>query len=69
MVFDQDLYALEEAKKQINEEFKKNKHVSNEGSIAALIKCAEDVEKELRLSVVQIAEKEPGKYGRLTIQF
>lgn len=51
------------ARNKINEEFKKNKHVQNEGSIDELVKMAIDVENELKANVIQAKEKEPGLYG------
>lgn len=51
------------ARNQINDEFKKNKHVQNEGSIDELVKMASEVEKELRENVIQAREKEPLVYG------
>lgn len=51
------------ARNKINEEFKKNKHVQNEGSIDELVKMAIEVENELKGNVIQAKEKEPGVYG------
>lgn len=61
--FSGDERALVSVRIKINEEFKKNKHVQNEGSIDELIKLANDVEYELKTNVIQAKEKEPGVYG------
>lgn len=57
-VFNGDTYALNEARKKINEEYKKNKHVSDTSSIEELINQAKAVEQELRTCVIQLREKE-----------
>lgn len=56
------------ARIKINEEFKKNKHVQNEGSIDELLKVAQEVENELKTNVIQAKQKEPGVYGRICCQ-
>ncbi|XP_037043059.1 complex III assembly factor LYRM7 [Bradysia coprophila] len=60
--FDGDERSLSTVRNKINEEFKKNKHVQNEGSINELVKLAQDVEYELKTNVIQAKEKEPGVY-------
>lgn len=62
--FGGDERALSAARNKINEEFKKNKHVQNEGSIDELVKMAVEVENELKANVIQAKEKEPGVYGK-----
>lgn len=57
------------ARIKINDEFKKNKHVTDEGSIDELVKLAEEVEKELKSNVIQAREKEPGVFGNLFMWF
>ncbi|KPI94739.1 LYR motif-containing protein 7, partial [Papilio xuthus] len=61
-VFEGDLRALIAARAKINEEYKKNKHVTEEGSIRAMIKFSEDVETELRTQVIQAREVRPGVF-------
>lgn len=61
--FKGDERALVAARNKINEEFKKNKHVQNEGSIDELVKMAIEVQNELKANVIQAKEKEPGVYG------
>ncbi|KAH9642042.1 hypothetical protein HF086_008729 [Spodoptera exigua] len=66
-VFAGDERALVAGRHKINEEFKKNKHVTNEEAINAMIKLGEDVEKELRTQVIQAREVKPGVFeARIT---
>lgn len=66
-VFNGDQRTLEAARKKINEEFKKNKYVNDEGSIKDLVLLAKDVENELRSTVIQAVRVAPDKYRlRLT---
>ncbi|XP_026322295.1 complex III assembly factor LYRM7 [Hyposmocoma kahamanoa] len=66
-VFAGDDKALTAARSQINDGYNKNKHVSDEEAIKALIKFSEDVEKELRTQVIQAREVRPGVYeARIT---
>ncbi|KAJ8915603.1 hypothetical protein NQ315_003387 [Exocentrus adspersus] len=62
IVFKDDTFALSEARNRINEEFKKNKHVSDVTAIEELINYANAVEKELRTCVIQAREVEAGRY-------
>ncbi|XP_018579853.1 complex III assembly factor LYRM7 [Anoplophora glabripennis] len=61
-VFKGDTYALTEARKRINEEFKKNKHVKDVNAIDELINYANAVEREIRTCVIQAREVEPGRF-------
>ncbi|KAJ8958951.1 hypothetical protein NQ318_019722 [Aromia moschata] len=61
-VFEGDGYALSEARKKINEEFKKQKHVADTKAIEELVNYANAVEHELRTTVIQAREVAPGKY-------
>ncbi|CAH2071532.1 unnamed protein product, partial [Iphiclides podalirius] len=66
-VFNGDSRALSAARIKINEEFKKNKNVTDKNSIMAMIKFAEDVEVELRTQIIQAREVKPGIYeARIT---
>ncbi|KAJ8733370.1 hypothetical protein PYW08_001668 [Mythimna loreyi] len=66
-VFAGDQRALTAGRIKINEEFSKNKHVTNEEAIKAMIKLAEDVEIELRTQVIQAREVKPGVFeARIT---
>ncbi|XP_046683763.1 complex III assembly factor LYRM7-like [Homalodisca vitripennis] len=61
-VFNGDEFALQVARNKINEEFEKNKHITDENVIREMIKYSKEVEMELRTTVVQAKEIEPGKY-------
>lgn len=61
-VFNGDTYALNEARKKINGEYRKNKTVTDTNTIEELINQARAVEEELRTCVIQIRKKEPGTY-------
>ncbi|XP_028136512.1 complex III assembly factor LYRM7 [Diabrotica virgifera virgifera] len=61
-IFDGDIIALTEARNKINEEYKKCKHVSDPGAIEELVKYSEEVEKELRTTVIQAKEVKPGVF-------
>uniref|UniRef100_A0A1B6KV98 Complex III assembly factor LYRM7 n=1 Tax=Graphocephala atropunctata TaxID=36148 RepID=A0A1B6KV98_9HEMI len=66
-VFQGDDFALKVARNKINEEFEKNKHIRDESVIREMIKYSKEVEIELRTTVVQAKEVEPGKYeARIT---
>lgn len=61
-IFEGDNLALEAARKRINEEYRKNQHVTNIESIKELVELSKAVEHELKSSVVQAREVEPGKF-------
>ncbi|XP_026737438.1 complex III assembly factor LYRM7 [Trichoplusia ni] len=61
-VFAGDERALTAGRLRINEEFQKNKHVSNEDAIKTMIKLGEDVVTELRTQVIQAKEVQPGVF-------
>lgn len=56
--FQGDIRALQEAREQINHEFKKNKKINEDDHVAEQLKVAKDVGEILKLHVVQ-AVKEP----------
>lgn len=67
--FQGDIRALQEAREQINHEFKKNKKINEDDHVAEQLKVAKDVGEILKLHVVQ-AVKSPdseafGKTSRL----
>ncbi|XP_075230865.1 complex III assembly factor LYRM7 [Lycorma delicatula] len=62
IVFKEDSSALDAARKKINEEFKKNKSISDVDQIEEKIKLSYEVENILRTKVVQATEKKPGTY-------
>lgn len=67
-IFKEDQRTLEAARKKINEEFKKNKYVTDEGCIKDLVRLAKDVENELRCTVIQAVRVAPDKYRlRITV--
>lgn len=61
-MFNEDIDALIFARGQINEDFKKYKHIKDPEKIKELVKYAEDCEHELRTSVVQLVEKSENLY-------
>lgn len=61
-IFKGDTYALNEARKKINEEYKKYKGMTEASSIEEMITYANEVEEVLRKCVIQAREVEPGKY-------
>ncbi|CAH1953993.1 unnamed protein product [Acanthoscelides obtectus] len=61
-VFKGDERALQEARKQINGEYRKFQNTTNLRGIEELIEYAEQVEKELRTCVIQAKEIAPGKF-------
>ncbi|PSN50273.1 Complex III assembly factor LYRM7 [Blattella germanica] len=61
-VFSEDEFALQAARNRINEEFKKNKHVTNQESIKEMVNLSKAVEDEMKASIVQACEVAPGKY-------
>ncbi|VVD05782.1 complex III assembly factor LYRM7 [Leptidea sinapis] len=66
-VFKGDVKALNAARVKINEEYKKNKHVTDTAAIQAMIKFSTDVENELRTQVIQAKEVKPGVFeARIT---
>ncbi|KAB0801815.1 hypothetical protein PPYR_04001 [Photinus pyralis] len=62
IVFNGDVRALQKGREKINEEFKKNKDVQELATINELIRFSEEVEKELRTTVVQAREIKPGVF-------
>ncbi|XP_058795219.1 complex III assembly factor LYRM7 [Phymastichus coffea] len=60
--FQGDEYALQVTRQRINDEFRKNKNVADESAVQELIKLAIDVEHEIKTTVVQAVEIEPGKF-------
>lgn len=66
-MFAGDKLALNAARTRINEEFKKNKHVDSVESIGEMLKFASEVENELRTTVVQAKQREPGVYGKRVV--
>lgn len=63
-VFDGDERALSEARKRINDEFKKHKHVQNEGSIEEMIKLGYEVDEVLRKTVVQTTTEDNKTFSK-----
>lgn len=55
-----DVNTLAAARQRINDDFKAKKHVTDETSIAELIKCGEEIEKALRTEVIQTRETDNG---------
>ncbi|XP_029038596.1 complex III assembly factor LYRM7 [Osmia bicornis bicornis] len=60
--FKGDEHALKVIRDKINEEYKKYKHVTNSAAIEELNKFAEEVEHEVRTTVIQAVETEPGRF-------
>ncbi|KAL3271955.1 hypothetical protein HHI36_022425 [Cryptolaemus montrouzieri] len=61
-IFSGDIGALENLRNKINQEYKQNKNINDADKIKEMIKFANEVEFELRTSVIQAVEVEPGKY-------
>ncbi|KAJ8978577.1 hypothetical protein NQ317_015994 [Molorchus minor] len=57
-----DTFALNEARNKINQEFKKQKHVTDVNAIEELINYTNAVENELRTCVIQAKKVAPGKF-------
>jgi len=64
--FEGDEYALQVVRQKINEEYRKYKNVTNQAEIEKLNKFAQEVEHEVRTTVIQVVEKAPGRVVRLT---
>ncbi|KAG5309770.1 LYRM7 factor, partial [Acromyrmex insinuator] len=65
--FKDDEYALQVVRDQINKEYKKHKNVTNQAVIKELNKFAQEVECEIRTTVIQAVETAPGRVAlRLT---
>lgn len=61
-VFREDELALEASRRKINEEYRKNKYVTDAQVIKELVKFSHEVEKELKSQVVQARQVRPGHY-------
>ncbi|KAM0728197.1 Complex III assembly factor LYRM7 [Formica fusca] len=65
--FEGDEHALQVVRKKINDEYRKYKNVTNQAAIEELNKFAQEVEYEVRTTVIQVVETAPGKVAlRLT---
>ncbi|XP_043190781.1 complex III assembly factor LYRM7-like [Amphibalanus amphitrite] len=62
-VFAGDDAALSAARIKINEEYKKNRGVTNEDSIKELVNFSKECETVLLKTVMQAKETEPGRYA------
>ncbi|XP_043791800.1 complex III assembly factor LYRM7-like [Apis laboriosa] len=60
--FQSDEHALQVLRNKINEEYKKYKNVTNTAAIEELNKFAEEVEHEVRTTIVQAVETKPGHF-------
>ncbi|KAH0560901.1 complex III assembly factor LYRM7 [Cotesia glomerata] len=58
--FQGDQYALSFVRNKINDEYKKNKNVTDETAINELNKFANEVEHEVKTTIIQAVEKKPG---------
>ncbi|EFA04839.1 uncharacterized protein LOC658291 isoform X1 [Tribolium castaneum] len=61
-VFQGDNNALTKARSKINEEYKKCKNVTDKHAIEELVNYSKAVETELRVTVIQAREIQPGQY-------
>lgn len=66
-IFAGDERALCAARTKINDDFKRNKSVESEESILELMKFGQEVEQELRTSVVQAKRTKPHVFGNKEI--
>ncbi|XP_029162338.1 complex III assembly factor LYRM7 isoform X2 [Nylanderia fulva] len=65
--FANDDHALQIVREQINNEYRKYKNVTNQATIKELNKFAQEVEHEVRTTVIQVVETTPGRVAlRLT---
>lgn len=69
LVFAGDEQALTAVRLRINDEFKKNKHIESGESTVEMLKFAQEVENELKTTVVQAKQKQPGVYGNFASEF
>ncbi|XP_076682461.1 complex III assembly factor LYRM7 isoform X2 [Andrena cerasifolii] len=61
--FKDDEHALEVTRNKINEEYRKHQNVTDATAIEELNKFAQEVEHEIRTTVIQAVEKEPGTFA------
>lgn len=61
-VFNGDIKALELGRLKINDEFKKNRDIKEPSKVLELIQLSKAVEKELKTTVIQAVETQPGVY-------
>ncbi|XP_018805058.1 PREDICTED: complex III assembly factor LYRM7 [Bactrocera latifrons] len=61
-VFQGDELTLKAGRKEINEQFRKNRSEKNEDEIKKMIQLAHDVDNELRTSVIQAIQEKEGVY-------
>ncbi|XP_011145239.1 complex III assembly factor LYRM7 [Harpegnathos saltator] len=59
--FKNDEHALRVVRNKINEEYRKYKSVTNKAAIEELNKFAQEVEHEVRTTVIQVVETTPGR--------
>ncbi|KMQ92735.1 lyr motif-containing protein 7 [Lasius niger] len=65
--FATDEHALQVVRKKINDEYRKYKNVTNQAAIEELNKFAQEIEHEVRTTVIQAVETAPGRIAlRLT---
>lgn len=60
-IFEGDPHALDKARQEINENYKKNKNETDSEKVRELIKLAYDVAAELRTSVLKMSETKSGR--------
>ncbi|XP_018047255.1 PREDICTED: complex III assembly factor LYRM7 isoform X2 [Atta colombica] len=60
--FEGDEYALQVVRDQINKEYRKYKNVTNQAVIEELNKFAQEVEYEIRTTVIQAIETAPRRH-------
>ncbi|XP_077262820.1 complex III assembly factor LYRM7 [Temnothorax americanus] len=59
--FEGDEYALQVVRDKINNEYRKYKNVTNQAAIEELNKFAQEVEHEVRTTVIQAVKTAPGR--------
>ncbi|XP_071564872.1 F-box only protein 27 isoform X2 [Temnothorax nylanderi] len=67
--FEGDEYALQVVRDKINNEYRKYKNVTNQAAIEELNKFAQEVEYEVRTTVIQAVETAPGRRCELLQMF
>jgi hypothetical protein len=68
-LFSKDQFALLNAKKELRNEFVKNRNVIDPEELGALLRGIEEVDEMIRFNVVQGSMNQRGNYGETIISF
>jgi hypothetical protein len=69
ILFSKDQFALLNAKKELRNEFVKNRNVIDPVELGALLRGIEEVDEMIQFNVVQGSMNERGNYGETIIYF